>query len=392
MSFADELRATPEDMERSHNLKQAIIAEINDKPGGLMTYGEFVQRSLYGYDEKITGYYTNPSFTPNSADMDSANTFGTMVTYPGFGAAIGEKVVMELDGHDDNHTLSIIEVGGGDGTLMVNTIAGASRHLKQMAAKRAINPVMIDRTPQLLNRQREAIGALVQSGVEGIEVVDPVFIGSRVEEMEWCIRKVGAVVSNELLDMLPFEVAARTGDLTPGLFFVTVKDGYIAPVFAPASEEFADEADHVLGEHPEKLLQSFQPGLIPAMNSLTNLIDKGMIVTVDYTPGYEPDVQINRNNVQGVPQLEMAYPGLFDISVVPDWAKIVRWAADQYGPENVELDNLGDFILNTPSYDDIYEILPELVKTAAIAETSKNMARRVLMMVLDNYASLLIRK
>ena len=387
MNIQEALKATPADIERSYKLRLAIIDEIRESKDGLMSFGDFAQRSMYGYDADLPGYYTNTNFSPNNPDGDSSDTFGTAAVYPGVGAAIGEIAVIELAGMIGTNPLTLIEVGGGDGIMMRNMIVGSGKQLQREGLSRTIHPIMIDRTPQLLDRQASAIQE-VRVSDNTLRVADPLLVGSRLEDAEMPSQAVGAVISNELLDMLPFEVACDIEESVPGMFYVKVVNGKIVPAFAPARSEYMDDAAYTLEKNPHKPLQSFQPTLIESVKQLADLIEQGVIITTDYKAGCEPDVQVMRNGVSGVPLMELQFPGLFDISVVPDWAKIRKWAIAAYGKENVEFESLGSFILSSETHDDLSKIFPKNRQK----KDARELLRQLATMAMGNYDTLLIRK
>ncbi len=391
MTIEQDLNASPDDLARSEHLRQAIIEEMKELPGGLMTFGRFAELSIYGCGPELHGYYTNHSFSPNDVTtIDNADSIGTLAAYGSVGNAIGEIAADELVGFIEGSHFNLIEVGGGNGTLMVNMLAGAAKRLRQHNDRHPLQPVSIDRVPQLLERQRRAVTA---AAAKSRRIADPVFIHARIEDVTGPLFPSGVVVSNELLDMLPFEVAVRQTDASvPQLLYVEYADGLLLPVRADAPEELFDEVEATLKRYPQHTLHSFQPRLIETMGKLTSLVETGTIITLDYRPNYEPDVQILRNGVTNARSEHFNFPGLFDISVVPDWQKISRWAISRYGEDCVELELMSDFLEDTDTFAGRLRSLADIVLNKRPGSINNAMIDMMISQLGDNYAALTIRK
>ncbi len=383
------LQATPDDIERAHVLKGAILDEINSLPNGRMTYGTFTERSMYGYGEDAPGFYTQSNFTPNNTDGRAVDSFGTMVAYPGTGAAVGEIVAIETGELLSNNPLTVIEVGGGDGTMMLNLLSGASKIMRADRINNPIRPIMIDKTAQLLDRQKAQVE---RARASNNRIADPVFVHSSIEDLDFAPQNVGAVVTNELLDMLPFEVAAQLGEPKPGLMYVGASDGELDFVYDTATEDLADQAAETLRTYPNATTKPFQPELVPTLEKLSGLILKGVVITMDYGPNAGTDVQVMRGHVSVTQYDQLRYPGLFDISVIPDWNKVTQWGVRKFGVKNVESERMDEFIASSESYADPYRIVSNAMRKGAAAQGKEQEMRRMIQLMSSSYRVVLFRK
>ncbi len=380
------LNASAEDLARSDKLHRAIAERIGESPGGVITFGEFVGFSMYGCGD-VPGYYTHDGFAPNDFTNDK-NSFGTMAKDPGFGGAIGEIIAIESMAYLGDNPLEIIEVGGGDGTAMTNIIAGALRQLRGTGHQNGVGVTLIDRAGQLLDRQQNAI----QSMTTTERPLQVHALPADIQNITGPIKAAGAVVSNELLDMLPFEVAFRSDSVKPKILYVGCNGGELAVTVAPAPDEYQDQAAATLRQNPNAQLKSFQPNLLRVMQNLASLVVKGTIITADYKAGDDLDVQVVRIGARSdIPLIEVDYPGLFDISVTPDWRAVIAWARATHGDSSVAPAKLGDFLLSAPSYNNVWDLLPESLRFNA-ARTPHIPYEDLLKANLDNYDALLIRK
>lgn len=340
------------DLARCDTLSVKIANEVAESPGGVITYGEFVSRSLYGYpdDEIGLGYYTQPNFAPNNGLASArADTFTTIGAFPGASRALGEKLGTLISPDIvRGEEIDFIEIGGGDGKITVGVLSELVQTLHTRGKLPRLNVTSIDRTRQLLERQANAVSvlrgtptnSLVRKALRSHELDD-----TPIETRDAGDAKdKGIVFSNELLDMLPFEVAVRENGAS--LLHVEIgEDGAFDYVFRKPSEEFEELAAKTLERYPDKLLKSFQPELLPTMQRMAGLIASGQFLTLDY--GYDDgiDVQIVRNSGEVKrPGVELDFPSAFDISTTPDWERIVEWAYSVYGPDSVAYGSVKDLI------------------------------------------------
>jgi SAM-dependent MidA family methyltransferase len=349
------------DLTRCETLAGKIGNEIAESPAGVITYGAFVSRSLYGYPDDQTGegYYTQSNFSPNNNLASArADTFTTIGAYPGAGRALGEKLGTLISPDIvKGEEIDFIEIGGGDGKITVGIISELIQTLHSRGKLPKLGVTSIDRTDQLLTKQARAVEALRSNPKNslvrkalGEHELDNSPIETKGSEDA---KDKGIVFSNELLDMLPFEVAVRANGVNL-LYVELTADGEFIYTFRKPGDELEELAAKTLERYPDKLMKSFQPELLPTMQRIAGLIESGQVLTVDYKYDDNMDVQIVRNcDEVKLPGVELDYPGAFDISTTPDWERIVEWANSIFGTDNVAYGPVKDLIGNSKFTTDI---------------------------------------
>jgi SAM-dependent MidA family methyltransferase len=386
------------DLARCDTLAVKIADEIVSSPDGTITYGTFVSRSLYGYpdDETGLGYYTQPNFAPNNyVDSAPANTFTTIGAFPGATSALGEKLGTLISPDIvRGDSIDFIEIGGGDGKITVGILSELVQTLHARGKLPNIDVTSIDRTDQLLQRQAMAVEALRSKPANSLvrKALGQHELDNTPIELMGAgdAKDKGIVFSNELLDMLPFEVAVRDDEI--GLLHVELADdGVFEYTFRKPCDELEELAAKTLERYPGKVLKSFQPALIPTMQKMAGLIESGRVLTLDYANDGDLDVQIVRNsNEVKVPGIELDLPGAFDISTTPDWERIVEWATQAYGAGCVEYGSVKDLIGTSKFTTDVG--LFTGIPLTGIGKIKKEQLKFVKDISLSLYDYLLIKK
>lgn len=385
------------DLARCDTLAVKIGTEIAESPYGSITYGDFVSRSLYGYpdDETGLGYYTQPNFTPNNSLASArADTFTTIGAFPGASRAIGEKLGALISPDIvRGEEIDFIEIGGGDGKITVGILSELVQTLHARGKLPRLNVTSIDRTNQLLERQAGAVEAL-RTDPKNTLVRKAMGVHERdntpIELRDGNAKDKGIVFSNELLDMLPFEVAVREKGVR--MLYVEIgEDGAFDYAFRKPSEELEELTAKTLERYPHKLMKSFQPGLIPTMQRMAGLVASGQVLTMDYAYDDNIDVQVVRNSDEVKrPGVELDFPSAFDISTTPDWKRIVEWAKSVYGAESVEYGSVNDLIGGSRFATDVGLFIGTPV--GLLGKEKRQLLQLVKEMSLSLYDYLLIKK
>ena len=158
-----------------------IILQANKSPAGLLPFAEFNRLSHYG--EK--GFY-NSGYVQIGMDGD----FTTDAARLGKSFAIAVSKAWKASGRPEKFTL--VEAGAGHGQMMLGCLDYLAAHHPELY--QLISPTIVEISPALIARQRDTLGA-------------------HREKMAWLnksvlalpkLGKVGMVISNEILDDLPF--------------------------------------------------------------------------------------------------------------------------------------------------------------------------------------------
>ncbi|SDW06410.1 SAM-dependent methyltransferase, MidA family [Marininema mesophilum] len=162
-------------------LLQSIVAEVTQSKHGRIPFARFMELALYHPEY---GYYqTDWQKTGRRGDFFTSPQVGDL-----FGLTIGRGILILAESFPPDQPWLVVEVGGGDGRLMegiVKAIEGKGN---------AVQPTIGMIETSLYHRH------LQQERLSGVSL--PVQWVSRLEELPQGQPTI--VVSNELLDALPF--------------------------------------------------------------------------------------------------------------------------------------------------------------------------------------------
>lgn len=92
---------------------------------------------------------------------------------------------------------------------------------------------------------------------------------------------------------------------------------------------------------------------------------------------------------KNTPMDELRYPGLLDISVTPNWRKIISWAHGRFGTENVRYQSVLDLIADMPQMKSVDQITGRRIPVDA---NIKAVFERYFKELIESYDFLLIKK
>jgi len=225
-----------------------------------------MSRALY---EPGIGYYTRPE-----TEIGRAGDFYTSPhLHPAFGWMLG-KLLEEIRPRITSKKFSVIEQGPGKGLLAKDILD----RLKRKEIYEELEYFIIEINPHLRERQK----ALLKDHEEKIT-----WLGSLDALKGKSLQ--GALLSNELLDAFPVHVVEMTGEglkeihvTTKNESFEEIKGPLSTPLIEEYLREFAPE------EFPEGYRTEVNLGIKDWVREISDILDKGFIITVDYGyPGWE---------------------------------------------------------------------------------------------------------
>lgn len=165
-------------LEHSQRLRDRILSRVRD--GGL-SFAEYMQQALY---EPGLGYYM--------AGAQKFGQAGDFITAPEVSPLFGQTLAAQcrevLDALDAGADERILEFGAGSGAL-------ATAVLGALSDRQQLKYLIIETSPELIQRQRDAIEAAL--GAAGL---------ARVEWLSALPTALtGVVIANEVVDALPVE-------------------------------------------------------------------------------------------------------------------------------------------------------------------------------------------
>ncbi|AXE35727.1 class I SAM-dependent methyltransferase [Chromobacterium phragmitis] len=232
--------ASPEALALSQALCGRIGQAIADA-GGWIPFSDYMELALYAPG---MGYY--------AAGSSKLGAEGDFITAPELTPLFGQSLARQVAELLPQTAGAIYEFGAGTGKLAIDLLAELEA-LGCLPQKY----VILDLSPDLMERQRENIGAALPH------------LAGRVE---WASRLPdaidGIVIGNELLDAMPCEMVFRDENRQLRQRGVTIRDG----AFAYEDRDFADAA---LAELAAQLVPD-----IPRYETEISLANRGFIATL----------------------------------------------------------------------------------------------------------------
>ncbi len=292
----------------AHSRKlEKLIRDRIRAAGGWIGFAEYMALALYAPG---LGYY--------SAGARKLGAGGDFVTAPEISpmyARCLSNVVAPLLGSFEHGT--ILELGGGTGILAADMLLALDQ--RKALPRRYL---MLDVSADLRARQQ----ALLEEKVPGL-----------MHLVEWVDTLPdsafdGVILANEVIDALPVERFAVTGDAVQALG-VAVRSGSFGWEKAPAPQELCDAVRGVENALGDSLAPGYESELsltLPAwINGLAGVLSNGLVILADYgyprRDYYHPDRGHGtlrchyRHRAHDDPFL---YPGLQDISAWVDFSAV----------------------------------------------------------------------
>ena len=233
------------------SLEKIIIREIEQK--GPIPFRDFMEMSLYYPD---LGYYTS--------ENRRIGTNGDYYTSPWLSSVLGEMLALQIEemwailGKED---FTIVEFGGGDGTLCIDIL----NQLKN-------NPVLysrlryhiIEKKRRLREEDKKQVPG-IQSWHESPDEIGPV--------------KNGCVLSNELLDNLSTSPVVMQDELME--VFVDYNDGFVETL-RPAGSKLKQYFAQLGVRLPNGFRTEVNLEAIEWIRKVAAILEKGFVLTIDY--------------------------------------------------------------------------------------------------------------
>ena len=309
-------------------LTEIIKKEIADK--GPMRFDRFMELALYhpGY-----GYYTSGGARIGK----EIDYYTSPCVHPAFGETVSRFLVKAAKtlGEDG---FTIVEPGAGRGLLALD-ILDAMRENEPGVYDRT-SYILVERSPETI---REAEG-LLKEHAERVRFADSL-------EALGAESVTGVVLSNELMDALPFRRARFEGGRLREIL-VTLEDGRLTETTAPPSEpEFEEyfrwKNDFEEGQEVEMNLKSAE-----YVKDIVQVLKRGFVLTIDY--GYlagelfSPDRMkgtykcIYRHTLSEDPYIRI---GEQDITAHVDFSLLIK-AGEAAGLREVRYTTQGQFLID----------------------------------------------
>jgi SAM-dependent MidA family methyltransferase len=309
-------------------LTEIIKQEIADK--GPMTFERFVELALYHPDY---GYYTSGG-TRIGKERDY---YTSPCVHPAFGETVSRflvKTAASLGGG----VFTVVEPGAGRGLLASDILGSLRENAPELYSRTSY--VVIEKSPAMTHEAEALLGE------HGERVIYAESLDTLGEE-----GVTGVVLSNELLDALPFRRARFMGGRLREIM-VALEDGRLAETTSerPAAEieeYFAWKDDFVEGQEVEANIRSAE-----YVKDIARVIKKGFALTIDYgylrEELYGPDRRkgtykcIYRHTASEEPYARI---GEQDITAHVDFSLLIR-TGEEAGLREVRYTTQGQFLVD----------------------------------------------
>ena len=276
------------------SLKDRLIEQITLE--GPMPVEAYMARCLL---DPIDGYYTKHAALGADGDFITAPLISQM-----FGEMIGVWVAHTWLSMGGPAPFRLVEIGGGDGTLMSDILRVADR---VQGLRAAAQITMVEISPHL-------------RGLQAVKVPDAAFVSS-LDGVDEDMPVI--IVANELLDCLPARQCIRT---ETGWFerCVGLQSGALAFGLVPAGESFVPPFDVATGDLVE--ISTVQARLAENLALLVKNAT-GAALLIDYgraTPEAGDTLQALYRHQKHDP---LEAPGLHDLTVWADFPAVAASAA-----------------------------------------------------------------
>ena len=297
---------------------------------GPMPFASFMADALYHPEY---GYYTSVP-GPWTARPD-------FLTAPQTGPALADamaKLTEAVDGAlGQPATFDLVELGSGDGLLLMSTLAGLRRQYPTVWPR--VRAWSVERGASGRSHQQEAYG----SGPGAPRVV------SCLDEVSDGL--VGLVYSNELVDAFPVHrVMIRDGVLLEGYVDV-VKGRLVERFLAPSTARLLEHLRHNGVRLREGQIAELCLEVEPWGAQVSTRLDKGGWLTIDY--GHETATLYNESRPNGTLVCQhrfalhddpLARPGSDDITAQVDFGNLRR-VAHAHGFDGGDICSLRVFLI-----------------------------------------------
>ncbi|MEX2525235.1 MAG: SAM-dependent methyltransferase [Gammaproteobacteria bacterium] len=300
----------PEAMQHSRVLVERICEEIRDS-GGHIPFRRFMELALYAPG---LGYY--------SAGSSKLGAEGDFITAPELSSLFSRCIARQCERvmEQMEHCI-IIEPGAGSGRM-------AADMLLELENRQSLPDAwwILETSAELRDRQHHILAQAMPHYMDRIEWLDRL----PAQPVE------GIIIANEVLDAFPFHCIRLSGGDVQELH-VVCEDERFRWRAIPADDALSDYVRRILEPdlaiYPEGYTTEVNPSVQPFIASLSDILDKGVILFIDY--GYPRREYYHPQRTEGTMLCHyrhrahadpFLYVGLQDITASVDFTAVAEAA------------------------------------------------------------------
>lgn len=291
----------------------ALIAKACEAAGGAITFAEYMRLALYAPG---LGYY--------SGGQQKFGAQGDFITAPEvsplFSKCIARQLVQIFPGLEQPQ---ILEFGAGSGTMAADVLLELER-LGTLPEKYMI----LELSAELKQRQRQTIQDTAANLLDRVVWLDEL----PQQSFE------GVVLANEVLDAMPVSCFRKAGERFESLYIRYEQDRLTAEYRPADSDTVAQVArieERTTATLPDGYCSEFNPAITGWLESLSEVLGKGVVLLIDYGytahEYYHPERNAGtlmchyRHRAHADP---LWYPGIQDITSFVDFSDVAYAALD----------------------------------------------------------------
>ena len=273
--------------EKSHRLKQIILAKIQANSDKRITFAEFMALALYHPDD---GYYSSGQVAIGAeGDFFTASSLG-----PDFGELLAEQLAEMWLILNYPKPFQVIEMGAGLGYLVIDILNYWQSNYPDLLQN--VEYSIIEESPSLMATQQEKLQSWREKGI-GLSWKNWSDLANH--------SVTGCFFSNELIDAFPVHQVIWQDDQLQEIY-VGENQGELIEIIAELSTPELlnyfekvhikiNESDYPDGYRTEVNLQA-----LDWLNRIAQKLNKGYLLTIDY--GYSAQKYYHLQRSQGTLQ------------------------------------------------------------------------------------------
>lgn len=272
------------DTDKSKFLLEKIIATIDNNPEKKITFAEYMDLCLY---DPEYGYYNSEKL---KIGREGADFFTSTSLAPDFGEllAIQLQEFWQFLGKPEDFCL--VEMGAGEGTLALNILLFLANNYPEFVAN--LEYIIIEKSTSLKTKQRQL---LANNLSDTIKIKWLTLDDLQNESI------VGCFFSNELFDAFPVHLVTWQEQKLQEIY-LTEEQGKLTEIFDNLSSEqinnyFQTIEINFSELYPENYRTEVNLSALNWLETVTNKLKKGFILTIDY--GYTSDKYYHPQRFQG---------------------------------------------------------------------------------------------
>jgi len=299
-------------IQHSQELVEAVLEECDRSPAGI-PFSRFMQLALY---EPGLGYY--------SSGLQKFGEAGDFITAPEVSPMFSQCIARQLDQvFNEIEKADVLEFGAGSGVMAADVLLELER-LQSLPEHYYI----IELSAELRERQKQTILDKAAHLLKKVQWLDT--LPQTVFQ--------GVIVANEVLDAMPVE-CFRINEGAVEQMRIVSRDGRLQPVhvvFDDATVEQVRKIEQRRGEvFNDGYCSEFNPAINPWLDSLYNILDRGLVLLIDYGYPVQEYYLDERDSGTLVCHYQhrahadpLWYPGLQDITAFVDFSAVAYAAVD----------------------------------------------------------------